>query len=440
LRLRTENRSVPELQAELSVQATQPVTASRPAPTDTRLGAGWALARERLATTPGRLVLLAVLVITGAVCFGVIASVAERARAHAAQAVQAQTEPLLVQAVNLYAALSDANATATTTFLLGGLEPPGRRAHYLRDLRFASTSLAALTRGAGEAAGTRGAVRTIGQELPIYSGLVEAARANNRQGFPVGSAYLRQASALLADTILPAASHLYASEARALSDDYAAGAETVVLVVLAVTALVALALLGASQRYLARISRRVFNIPMLLATVVLVGIAAWALIGVIDEQNALAAAHRDSDAVEVLSASRILLSRARSDESLALVGRGSDEISPVDFTRVRRALAPPSGLLAEAGTLAVRVGAGAADSRLVREFASFMRSPASARVADRLDATLDGQIAAAQAQFAQDAADARSALSGLAVAIPVLILAAAALALLGVRQRLEEYR
>jgi hypothetical protein len=94
-----------------------------------RMRASWVLdwLRERLTTTPGRLVLASVLAVAGAVCFGVIATAAERSRAQAAQAVRVETEPLLVQAVTLYTALSDANATVTTTFLQGGLEPPARR-------------------------------------------------------------------------------------------------------------------------------------------------------------------------------------------------------------------------------------------------------------------------------------------------------------------------
>jgi hypothetical protein len=426
--------------AELAVETVQPVSPPVPSGTGRRLGSARAWTSERLATTPGRLVLLAVLMLTGALCFGVVASLVEHSRAHAAEAARSETEPLLVQAVNLYAGLSDANATATTTFLRGGLEPPARRARYLRDLRFASASRAALTQGIGAAADTRVAAGTISEQLPIYSGLVEAARANNRQGLPVGAAYLRQASTLLTGAILPAANHLYASEASALNADYGSGTGTAVLVVLAVIMLLALALLVASQRYLAQISRRILNVPMVLATALLVGIAAWTLIGSIDEQNALAAAHRDSDAVEVLSASRVLLSRAQSDESLTLVGRGSDAVAPIDLRRVTRALVPPSGLITEAETVGARIGVGQPDGRLARELVSFVRAPTSTSAADRLNAALDRETAAAQADFARDSADSTSSLSGLAVAIPVLTFVAAALALAGIRQRLEEYR
>jgi hypothetical protein len=283
-------------------------------------------------------------------------------------------------------------------------------------------------------------VVTIGRELPVYSGLVEAARANNREGFPVGAAYLRRASALLGGTLLPGADRLYASEARALSGDYATGTGITVLVVLAVAVVIGVAVLIASQVYLARFSGRIFNVPILLASVVFAGIAAWVVIGVVGEQNALAAAHRDSDAVEVLSASRILLSRAQSDESLTLVGRGSDQTAPIDFAQVSRALGSPAGLISESEAAMARVGIEDARGVLSADYGAFIRSPSSASGADRLNASLDGSITAAQGHFAAEAGDATTSLSGLAIAIPVLTLAAAALALLGVRQRLKEYR
>ena len=174
---------------EFAVERSHPVAALPRIGRATRTASLLAWLRERVTTTPGRLVLVSISVLVGAVCFGVIATVAERSRAQAAQAARTETEPLLVQAVTLYTALSDANATANTTFLNGGLEPAARRAHFLQDLRLASDSLASLTREVGGSADARVAVGTITEQLPIFSGLVEAARANNRQGLPVGAAY-----------------------------------------------------------------------------------------------------------------------------------------------------------------------------------------------------------------------------------------------------------
>ena len=417
--------------------------------------------RERTTTTPGRLVLISILIAAGAVGFGLIAAGAERSRAHAAQAVQAQTEPLLGQAVALYTALSDANATATATFLSGGLEPSAERARYLSDLRRASDALAVLTREVGSSSGEAAAVRTIIERLPIYVGMVESARANNRQGLPIGAAYLRQASGVLTGTILPAADQLYAVEAGRLLNDYGTGIGTTALVVLIASIAVALIVLVLTMRYLTRISQRIVNVPVAIATGVLLVVSVWALIGVLGEQGALASARRDSDSVELLSAASVLLSRAQSDQSLILVSRGSDEVDPLDFALVMRTLGPPGRLLAQA-TAANRGAGVGAGQQLSRTFGAYraetrqvtnlethgltfqaiaIASSATARaIGDSLNDNLAGQIDAGQRRFQADAANATSSLSGLEIAIPLLTAVGTVLALLGLRQRLQEYR
>jgi hypothetical protein len=418
--------------------------------------------RGRTTTTPGRLVLLSILIAAGAVCFGLIATSAERSRAHAAEAVRARTEPLLVQAVTLYTALSDANATATTTFLKGGLEPPAERARYLSDVRTASDALAALTREVGNSSSEAAAVRTIIEQLPVYAGLVESARANNRQGLPIGAAYLRQASAVLTSTILPAADHLYATEAKRLVDDYSTGIGTTALVVLIAAIVVALVVLLLTQRYLTRVSRRILNVPVAIATVVLLVVSIWAVVGLLGEQSALASARRDSDSVELLSATSVLLSRAQSDESLILVNRGSDETDPLDFALVMHTLSGPGGLLAQSAAPADSGEAARARDRLSRTFAAYRAethqvatlqnrgltyqaiaaasSPSSIAIGVSLNSDLAGQVQAAQRRFQANTASATSWLWGLAIAIPLLTSVVAALTLLGLRQRLQEYR
>jgi hypothetical protein len=417
--------------------------------------------RARATTTPGTLALLAVLVVAGAACFGVIATTAERSRAHAAEAARAQTE-LLRQAVRLYTSLSDANATAATTFLTGGLEPPARRARYLQDLNAASGALATLTQNVGGDSEARSAVRTITEQVPLYAGLIESARANNREGLPIGAAYLRNASTLLTGTILPAADRLYAAEASRLTDDYGTGTATTAVVVLGLVAIVALGLLVWTQSYLTRISRRVLNPLVVVSTVVLAAVSVWAVIGMLNEQSALTSARGASDSVEVLSATRVLLARAQSDESVTLANRGSDEVDPVDFGHVMAALASSQGLLAEVSQRARASGTPGDAQRLDAAFRSFQAnaaritalenngqtgqaitaatSPAATAVTDRLSANLAAQISAAQRRAAVAGRSATSSLTGLSLAIPLLTAVVAALAVLGIRQRLREYR
>ena len=431
----------------------------------TRTAALWQRLRQRAMTTPGKLALASMLVVAGVLCFGVVATLAVHSRSTAANAARTQTEPLLVQAVTLYDSLSDANATATATFLTGGLEPAQRRAHYLQDLRLATGSLTTLTREVTGSGRARLAVRTIGAQLPVYSGLVESARANNLQGFPVGAAYLRQASSLLTGTILPAANQLYAIEAQRLGDDYRSGTSNGPLLAVAIAIALSLLTLIAAQIFVARVSRRTLNVWMLLSTLVILGTSVWTIVGLLGERNALSRAQRNgSDSVEVLTASRVLLSRAQSDQSLTLVNRGSDEISPADFDKVMNVLSPQGGMIGEVGPLAARAGRGQDAQRLAQEFAAYRAqaarvsqvqksgqipqaihlavadatSPSSA--AALLNSDLVAQTNYAQARFAAQASDATSALAGLEIAIPVLAAVAAILAFVGLRQRAGEYR
>jgi hypothetical protein len=63
-----------------------------------------------------------------------------------------------------------------------------------------------------------------------------------------------------------------------------------------------------------------------------------------------------------------------------------------------------------------------------------------AALADRLNRRFDTLISAAQGRFANAASDARAALGGLAIGIPLLLAITAALALAGLQTRLNEYR
>jgi hypothetical protein len=420
--------------------------AAAPVPTRSRWGqagsaVGWLGTRVR--TTPGRLVLTSVLVVVGLVVFGIVATGAEQSRERAVRAARSDTEPLLERALTLYTALSDADATVATALLGGGPESRPARTRYLADLGRATGALIALTRGTGTSA-TPAALRTIADQLPLYSGLVETARADNRQNLPIGAAYLRQASALMTGTLLQAAERLYAAEAEHLNDDFRTATATSAVVALTAATALALAVLLLAQCYLTRVSRRVFNVPMLVATVALAAVFGWALAGLIAEQNALAAAQRNgSDRVERQSAANVLLSRAQADLSLTLVNRGTDTTDLGDFVAVMRVLTR-AGV---ADDLRAELAAYDAAARRVQRLedrgaleTALAQSPRVAAMSEVLRADLSRRIAAAQTHFARAANHAASALGGLALAIPLVTVLAAVLALLGLRQRINEYR
>jgi hypothetical protein len=385
-------------------------------------------------------------------------------RRDAADAVATRDQPLMVEADGLYASLADADATAATTFLRGGIEPVALRTRYLAALRRASTQLAGLGRrvqGSAEA----GAVAAIGADLPVYSGLVETARANNRQGFPVGAAYLRQASNLMRTSMLPAAGRLYSSESQRLGDHEHSGSATGGIALMLFACAVALAVLVGAQIFVARRTHRVFNVWLVGATVALLALTVWAAYALNSARHSLIRAQREgSDAVQVLSAARIVRLRAQADESLALVARGGGDQYTADFAVADRLLRPPRGLLGEASRLAARTGSTAqvdelsrtwrairAEHARVAQLESAGRFPAAVRLAvgtgshesalgDRMNRRFGSLIGAAQRRFEDAADDARSSIRGLVVGIPVLIVLAAALAVVGLQIRINEYR
>ena len=104
---------------------------------------------------------------------------------------------LTTGAADLYQSLADADAMATTGYVSGGLEPAAVRARYDDDIQRAGrllTSAAGLLPPGDPAIA---AVSTVGEQLPVYTGLVENARALNRLGLPLGQSYLASASKLM---------------------------------------------------------------------------------------------------------------------------------------------------------------------------------------------------------------------------------------------------
>jgi hypothetical protein len=425
--------------------------------------------RRQLATTPGRLRLAAALLALSAIVFGVVAAHAAGQRRHAVNSV-ATTEPLLVAAVKLSASLSNAHAIAAFSFLRSRPEPARSRRLYDDEMQQATVGVARLAREIGSSSGSGPAVRRITQTMPVYAGLIENARANNRQGFPVGSAYLRKASKTMRNGMLPAARDLYKIEAQHLTTSYRAGVSSATMLAVALAGCALLMLLARIQLYLARTTRRILNPGLVVATTLLLALLVWIVVAFTVQQSALAEAQATgSDPVELLTATRILALRAQADESIALAARGGGEEEPRlhDVDRGFQAVTRPiAGLLKQASAIAgdgsARIDAidGVyrtyleAHSRVVQQVrdGDFTKAvelavdrgagagPSTKNAGDALDQALDREVEIAQGRFEDAAARADSALRGLAGAIPALTVLCALLALFGVRQRLDEYR
>jgi hypothetical protein len=415
-------------------------------------------------TTPAKLRAMLIGLLAVSFLWGVVAAWTVAEHASAADNVVTVSEPLSLDAQQIYRALSDADATEAAAFLSGGLEPLALRRRYEADIAQAARHLEAATAAAGQsAAGLR--LATLSTELPVYAGLVETARADNRLGLPLGAAYLREASGLMRATLLPAASDLYAAENAQLAaaDDRATG-----LPYLAVaTAVLALLVLLASQRWLARRTNRVINPGLLVAALATLAALVWLVSSLVVARTHLTAARdRGSVPVEALARADIAALQAHADESLTLIDRRGDDSFQANYISLRKRLAPgPTTLLTEAAVAAAGSPAGRLAKKAVGDgslwfaahrelrsmddggdYADAVGSAIGSQPGDsglafsRLDTDLTTAISVDQASFRSAGRAGRAALASVEAGMIALCLLMAAASAWGISRRLREYR
>lgn len=257
------------------------------------------------------LVVTCVLVaLVGALTLSLLLATLERAREDTAQLVR-------VQRIQTDLLVADANAT--NTFLVGGLESPQRRAAYEAALADVGTLVAEAARAQPADAD---ALAALNSRVLTYAGLVETARANNRQGLPVGAQYLRQANATLAGDVLPVADALVEADVARARASMGTGWGFLVPVL----ALLALAVFVVAQVRVARQFKRRINPGLLVGSLVLLGL----LVGSSVALGLLTASVEDTrdggfEDVRLTAAARTAANRAKSAESLTLVARGSGQ-------------------------------------------------------------------------------------------------------------------
>ncbi len=437
------------------------------------------------ATTPGRLRLLLAGLVVLSLAWGVLAALTANQHASAAADVVAVSEPLSLDAEEIYQSLSDADATAANAFLSGGLEPAAARQRYNADITQAAIRIEAASALVGSSAArtqlpshlkkqastvgsaTGDDLATLSAGLPVYAGEVQTAQADNRLGLPLGAAYLREASALLRGTLLSAASDIYTKESGLLTSASAQATGLPLIVVAIVIGLGIGYLLYRSSRWLTRHTHRVVNYGLLVAAVAgavsLVWLAGAFAVG---RTDLLHAQQHGSGPAEAFARADVAALQAHADESLTLIDNSGDDSYQQDFIAQQKLLGPgPGTLLAAVEASAVKgdgEAGGASGSAAAAEAQAWYRSHAALRALDDsgnhaaavqsalagdaatkfalLSATLSNGINAGQAVFASSARGGRDAFTGLAAGMIVASLVMVAGCAWGLSRRLAEYR
>ncbi|PSL57571.1 hypothetical protein B0I31_102550 [Saccharothrix carnea] len=407
-------------------------------------------------STPGRLSLVALLLIVVSLLVGAVTAWSVQRRSDALEALADRSEPLAFAAQEVYRAMADADATASSAFLSGGVESAALRARYEADVAKAAAALSAATSEITRSPELTRALSTLSGQLPVYTGLVETARAHNRQGNPVGAAYLREASTLMRTRLLPAARELYGVETgNVVRDLEDAGSLPWLEFLLGVLALVVLVL---AQRYLTRKTNRVLNPGLVVATALTAISLLWVLVASLLVVHNASASKNEATVVDLLARARIATLTARGDETLTLVARGSGATYEAEYVEADRALDDLLGRLrlvngtppvVEAVEHHARWQQAHREIRAADEAGDFTTAVAlalgqdargAATAFDALDSDLVDAIGTARAELTDAIGRARAGLGGTVPAVVVLALLAAAASVFGLWQRLKEYR
>ncbi|GAA1345995.1 hypothetical protein [Saccharothrix algeriensis] len=405
-------------------------------------------------STPGRLSLLALLLVVASLVAGAVTAAAVQRRSAALAALADRSEPLAFAAQEVYRAMADADATAAGAFLSGGVGSAALRERYEADVARAAAALAAAAGGNTRSPGLAGPLSTMSGQLPVYTGLVETARTHNRQGNPVGAAYLREASDLMRERLLPAADELYRLETRNARRDLADAASPPWPELAA--GLLLLAALVAAQRHLTRRTNRVFNVGLVAASAACVVSLLWVLVASLVVVRGAARGGQDAARLDLLARAGIATLAARGNETLALVARGSGG----EYERLYRSASGELGdLLGRAGATRGPVAEAGAQHRRWQEAHERVRAAddegdftaavelalgpgedGAAVAFGELSSDLAEALELTRAELTGGIARARGALTGAVPVVALLALLTAAASTAGLWQRLKEYR
>jgi hypothetical protein len=428
--------------------------------------------RAAATTEPGRLRVIGAVLALLVVAFGAVTAWQTTDRAAAADDVLSNSQPLTSAAADIYRSLADADTAASSGFLAGGQETKASRDRYEKDIRTAAAKLITAANSSDPGSPSARTIAELNRLLPEYKGLIERARANNRQGYPLGGAYLRYANNKMQTEMLPAAEELYTSENRRLRGDYDdATPYPWAAIALGVTALAALA--WAQRRNYHR-TNRVLNHGLVAATAATTVVLLWLVVG----HSVARAGLNDSydhgvRSLNVLHDARIASLKARGNENLTLVNRGAEtvEVEPGKFedkfdVAYEASMKDLAEGLAEAADLAddtageqpVKAATGnmdvwqdrhrqARDADDAGDYQAALDKVIGAKsdqptgeCFDNVDSNLQTAIAHEEREFEQAAGDGRDAMTGLAAGAAVLTMLGAAGAVLGIGRRLSEYR
>jgi hypothetical protein len=361
----------------------------------------------------------------------------------------------VVRVQSIYAEALRADAEATNGFLVGGLEDPTERAQYDAAMASVAATIAEAAR-AQPADGT--ALAALNTTMQSYAENVALARADNRQGLPIGAQYLKIASTDLRATAVPLIDALTSANAdRARAEFDAAGRSLPMLL----SGLAALVVMILTAVWLAQRTHRYLN-PRL--TTGIVGVLGGLVVGIL-VTSSIASDVSGVRANEfagtlALTTMRSAAYDAKSLESLGLIARGQAAPYEASWAKADTSVKVQDTVLTQTSGVSDR-----SVSALLPSWQAYQTAHAAMRALDdkgewdaavaqatsRATGTPTAALAAFDATSGSALGDYQTALASRSLAprtkalvaaglLLLLGLAGAVLATRGIAQRVQEYR
>ena len=411
-----------------------------------------------ISTTPGRILTIGIVLAALGVSSAFATSTTINHRQQVLSTVLNHTEPLAFAAGRLYTTLSVADAAAATAFIAQA-EPRPVRLRYEQAITDAAVAATRASSGLTD----EPLVQLLGKinaELAVYTGLIEIARTNNREGNPVGSSYLSEASGLMQSTILPDAAQLYQATSERVDTETTASTHFPAPVILVVAGTV---VFGAfSHRWLARRTRRRVNPGLVVGALGILIMVVWVGTALtISTTASRSAKDTAAESLKTVTNVAITAQQARADETLSLIRRGDEEVRKQSFYQRIDAMHSQIDQYMARADAVDKPDLQGADQLLVRwrqandrinSYISVGNYRAATQIAlgsgeddstpafDKLEDALGKAMTQSRTHLRNDIINARSGLSGAQVGGVVLSLGAAIAVALGLWPRLKEYR
>ncbi|MEX3517446.1 hypothetical protein VVR26_08385 [Corynebacterium camporealensis] len=420
-------------------------------------------------TTPGKMFTVTVILTLALGAAGLSMSQSSASRHADLDELLSTTEPMSSAAHHLYTSLSLADTVATTGFVQAGLESKENRDRYNEAIDSASVAATESVLGtSNEDERIRELVMFIQRELPVYTSMVEKARANHRAGNAVATPYMSNASALMREEILPAASELFRLTTTKVNEQQQRLTSPQWVPLSGLFA--ALFFLLIAQYWLWRITRRKLNRGFVAASVMMCLAITWVSISNIATwstgHQGFETASRPWDS---LTASRIEAQQTRTAETLALVLRASEQDMSAQFDNTMDSINDALGdyevaindedvplsrpeLIDDARDATDdwqaahtkfmdALNGGSYDEAIEQATAMYTgdATPTAARAFERVDASLEELINQARISMRSYLEQGLSAVTAVATAVFLLTLGAILAVWLGIRPRLQEY-